>query len=85
MASQTASRNSLRANPQKSMPSGEEAFQRIKKKLCAAPVLGMPIENGINVINIDASMVAISGIFHQEQMWNRRSVLKPIAYGSKVE
>ena len=29
-------------------------------------------------------MVAISGILHQEQEWNGRTVLRPIAYGSKV-
>ena len=32
----------------------------------------------------DASVVAISGILHQEQEWNGRTVLRPIAYGSKV-
>ena len=32
----------------------------------------------------DASVVAISGILHQEQEWNGRSALRPIAYGSKV-
>ena len=29
-------------------------------------------------------MVAISRILHQEQEWNGRTVLRPIAYGSKV-
>ena len=29
-------------------------------------------------------MVAISDILHQEQEWNGRTVLRPIAYGSKV-
>ena len=28
-------------------------------------------------------MVAISGILHQEQEWNGKTVLRPIAYGSK--
>ena len=45
----------------------EESFQRIKKKLCEAPVLGMPTENGMYVLDTDASVVAISGILHQEQ------------------
>ena len=31
----------------------------------------------------DASVVAISGILHQEQEWNGKTVLRPIAYGSK--
>ena len=29
-------------------------------------------------------MVAISGILHQEQEWNGRTVIRPIAYGNKV-
>ena len=36
------------------------------------------------VLDKDASVVAISGILHQEQEWNGRTVLRPIAYGSKV-
>ena len=31
-----------------------------------------------------ASVVDISGILHQEQEWNGRTVLRPIAYASKV-
>ena len=62
----------------------EESFQRIKKELCEAPVLGMPTEKGMYVLDTDASVVAISGIVHQEQEWNGKTVLRPIAYGSKV-
>ena len=62
----------------------EESFQRIKKELCEAPVLGMPTEKGMYVLDTDASVVAISGILDQEQEWNGRTVLRPIAYGSKV-
>ena len=36
------------------------------------------------MLDTDASVVAISGILHQEQEWNGRTVLRPIAYGSKV-
>ena len=36
------------------------------------------------VLDTDASVVAISGILHQEQEWNGRTVLRPIAYGSKI-
>ena len=62
----------------------EESFQRIKKELCEAPVLGMPTEKRMYVLDTDASVVAISGILHQEQEWNGKTVLRPIAYGSKV-
>ena len=44
----------------------------------------MPTEKGMYVLDTDASVVAISGILHQEQEWNGRTVLRPIAYGSKV-
>ena len=62
----------------------EESFQRIKKELCEAPVLRMPPEKGMYELDTDASVVAISGILHQEQEWNGKTVLRPIAYGSKV-
>ena len=62
----------------------EESFQKIKKELCEAPVLWMPREKGMYVLDTDASVVAISGILHQEQEWNGKTVLRPIAYGSKV-
>ena len=61
----------------------KESFQS-KKKLCEAPVIGMPTEKGIYVLYTDASVIAISGIFHREQAWNAKTVLRPIAYGSKV-
>ena len=60
------------------------AFEKMKQELCEAPVLGMPTEKGMYVLDTDASVVAISGILHQEQEWNGRTVLRPIAYGSKV-
>ena len=60
------------------------AFENIKRELCEAPVLGMPTEKGMYVLDTDASVVAISGILHQEQKWNGRTVLRPFAYGSKV-
>ena len=62
----------------------EVAFENIKRKLCEAPVLGMPTEKGMYVLDTDASVVAISGLLHQEQERNGRTVLRPIAYGSKV-
>ena len=60
------------------------AFENIEGELCEAPVLGMPTEKGMYVLDTDASVVAISGILHQEQEWNGRTVLRPIAYISKV-
>ena len=60
------------------------SFENIKRELCEAPVLGMPTEKGMFVVDTDASVVAISGILHQEQEWNGRTALRPIAYGSKV-
>ena len=44
----------------------------------------MPTEKGMFVLDTDASLVAISGILHQEHEWNGRTVLRPIVYGSKV-
>ena len=41
-------------------------------------------EKGMYVLETYASVVAISGILHQEQEWNGRTVLSPIAYGSEV-
>ena len=60
----------------------EESFKRIKRELCGAPVLGTPAEKAMYVLDTDASVVAISGILHQEQEWNGKAVLRPIAYGS---
>ena len=44
----------------------------------------MPTEKGMYLLDTDASVVATSAILHQKQEWNRRTVLRPIAYGSKV-
>ena len=44
----------------------------------------MLTEKGIYVLDTDTSVVAISGIIHQEQEWNGKTALRPIAYGSKV-
>ena len=60
------------------------SFEIIKREFCEAPVLGMLTEKGMFALDTDASVVAISGILHQEQKWNGRTVLQLIAYGSKV-
>ena len=44
----------------------------------------MPTVKGMFVLDADASVLAISGILHQQQEWKVRTVLRPIAYGSKV-
>ena len=62
----------------------QDAFDNIKRELCKAPVLGMPREKGMCVLDTDASVVAISGMRDQEQEWNGRTVLRAVAYGSKV-
>ena len=41
-------------------------------------------EKEMFVLDTDASVVAISGTLHQEQGVNGRTVLRPIAYSSKV-
>ena len=43
----------------------QEVFEKIKRELCEALVLGMPTEKGMYVLDTDASVVAISGILHQ--------------------
>ena len=57
----------------------QTAFENIKRELYEAPVLGMPTEKGMYVLDTYASVVAISGILHQEQEWNGRTVLRLIA------
>ena len=77
----------LMRNNEKKFEWNEEAqaaFENIKRELCEAPALGMPTEKGMYVLDTDASVEAISGILHQEQEWNGRTVLRLIAYGSKV-
>ena len=62
----------------------QAAFENITRELCEAPVLGMPTEKGIYVLDTDASVVTISGILHQEYCNGMKTYLRPIAYGSKV-
>ena len=60
------------------------SFENHNRELCETPILGMPKEKGMFVLDKDASVIAISGIVRPEQEWNGRTVLRPIAYGSKV-
>ena len=43
------------------------SFENIKREPCEAPVLGMPTEKAMFLLDTDASVVAISNILHQEQ------------------
>ena len=62
----------------------QAAFENMKRELWKAPVLGMPTEKGMYVLDTDVSVVTISGTLHQEQEWNGRTVFRPTACGSKV-
>ena len=86
-ADKVYSMQKLMCNKGKKFEWSDEAqtvFENIKRELYEASVLGMPTEKGMNVLDTDASVVAIPGILHEEQEWNGRTVLRPIAYGSKV-
>ena len=61
----------------------QEAFENLKRELCEAPLLGMPTEKSMYVLDTDTSMVAISRILHKEQEWNGRTVLRRLAYAVK--
>ena len=62
----------------------EGSYPKIKKVSCEAPVLALATEKGMYMLDTDASVVAISGILHQEQEWNGKTILRPIAYEIKV-
>ena len=62
----------------------EESYQRIKRELCEALVMGMPTKICMYNLDTDVSVVAILGTLHQEQEWVGKTVLRPVAYGNKV-
>ena len=62
----------------------QEAFENVSQELFQAPVLGRPREKGMCVLYTGASPLAVSWILHQEQELNGITVLRPIAYDSKV-
>ena len=66
------------------MPRVQSQHDCIIVRVCEAPVLSMPNEKGMYVLDTDASVIAISGILNQEQEWNGTTVLRPIDYSSKV-
>ena len=55
-----------------------------KERVVRGTGAGDATEKGMYVLDTDASVVAISGTLHQEQEWNGKAVLRPIAYGSEV-
>ncbi len=65
-------------------PEAEESFDLTKKKLCSAPTLALPREEGTFILDTDASDVAISGKLHQEQEIDGKIKVRPIAYGSRM-
>ena len=62
----------------------EQAFELTKKKLCGAPVLALPRQEGTFILDTEASDVAISGILQQEQEIDGMLKVRPFAYGSKM-
>ena len=62
----------------------QEAFDSVKQALVDATALAAPNGEGRFVLDTDASAVAIAGILHQEQEYNRNTILRPIVHGSKT-
>ena len=62
----------------------EQAFELTKRKLCSAPVLALPRQEVTFILDTDASEVAISGTFQQEQEVDGKIQVRPIAYESKT-
>ena len=48
------------------------SFEKIKRGLCEGVDLDMPTEKGLLVLDMDASVVAISGVLHKQQTTKRR-------------
>ena len=59
------------------------AFEIMKRELCEAPVLGMPTEVGMYVLDTDASVVAISGILHQNKNGMEERFFVPLHMAAK--
>ena len=52
----------------------EDAFCRLKKLLCEAPVLGYPMPEGKYVLDTDASDIGIGGVLSQIQKGEERAI-----------
>ncbi|MCP4478141.1 MAG: hypothetical protein GY818_08640, partial [Planctomycetaceae bacterium] len=63
----------------------QEAFDALKKAFTEAPVLSLPSEEGLFILDTDASAVAIAGILHQNQRDDDGVVrTRVISYGSRA-
>ncbi len=51
----------------------EKAFELTKEKLCSAPVLALPRQEGTFILDTDASDVAISGSYIRSKKWMAKS------------
>ena len=60
-------------------PTQQEAFERLKERLCSAPVLTFPDFKLPFILTTDASMVAVGAILSQVQ----NVIERPIAYASR--
>ena len=60
-------------------PSQQEAFDKLKAKLCTTPVLGYPNFDLPFILTTDASKVAIAAILSQVQ----NGLERPVAYASR--
>jgi len=60
-------------------PTQQEAFERLKEKLCSAPVLVFPNFKLPFILTTDASVVAVGAILSQVQ----NGLERPIAYASR--
>ena len=57
----------------------EQSFQKLKDKLITAPILSSPADEGIYVLDTDASLTGLGAVLQQKQ----NEELKVIAYGSR--
>ena len=71
----------LRANAVFSWtPQREQAFQTLKDRLCSAPVLSLPTDEGEYVVDCDASNFALGSVLQQRQ----GGELRVLAYASRA-
>ena len=61
----------------------QAAFEKVKREMLKAPVLGMSTEKCMYVLDTDASVVAITLILHEKQELNGITFLSPNACGTE--
>ena len=71
-----------KAAPFQWTPEAQESFDSVKQALIDATALALPASEEKFVLDTDASNIGISGILHQEQQWNGKTVLRPGHFGS---